>query len=357
MLVTMAQVFPFEQHQLTIISLRNEAPLSEELTQLGAEVLVLNSQGLFSPSFIVELARKISSRKPACVQTHLLYSNVIGGLASTLARTPVSGTLHANDDHPRYRKTLKRKIETWVMRCCNHHWIAVADSVAESHGKRLPGDRMQVVENAVLLGEMSTDSRLDRDEIRHREFGISPESESNARVCIFVARLVTVKGHVDLIEAFAIVRQSRPMDVLVLVGDGPEEDAIKEKIESLQLSNAVKLLGHRRDITQLLLASDLYVSAAHSEGLPISLLEAMAGSLPIVHTDVGEVHTVISDQCGLLVPPHTPATLAEALVTLLQRGDLAAMGQVSREIVNTRFDSKTWVTRIMEVCSDTRKAR
>ena len=112
------------------------------------------------------------------------------------------------------------------------------------------------------------------------------------------------------------------------------------------------LLGQRRDAPDLLLSADLFVSAAHSEGLPLSLLEAMAASLPVVHTDVGEVSQVVDAECAIVVPVKNPKMFSNAALDILNSPQKQAMSDRARKIVETRFSTTQWVKNLLNELSE-----
>jgi len=348
--VNLARDIDYTTHKLTVISLNGNAPLQQEIEASGASVTVLDSSGLISPPFLLKLHKRLKSIQPTVVQTHLLYSNVIGGIATRFTGIPCCATLHARDDHPRYARSLKRLIETLILRTCHNKWIAVANSVAHSHQRRLPGPRMRVLENAVSCKDQSSFTTQQRKNIREQTFNVSSLEDSAVWIC--VSRLVKIKGIEDLLDAFTLALRVRPQDKLIIVGSGPEEDSIKAHIESLNLTEHVRLLGQRRDVASLLLSADLFVSAAHSEGLPLSLLEAMAASLPVVHTDVGEVSQVVDQECAIIVPVKNPQLFASAALDTLNSNRIQAMRNRAREIVQTRFGTTTWIEKLLTELSE-----
>ena len=348
--VNFARNFDYKSHKLTVISLTNRTPLKQEIEVCGANVAVLDSSKLISLPFILKLNRLLKSVRPNVVQTHLLYGNVIGGIATRLVGVRCCATLHGRDDNPRYAHSAKRLVETLVLRTCHSRWIAVAHSVATSHQKRLPGPRMRVVENAVSCNAQENFTSHLRDTIREQTFNI--QSSTDAAVWICVSRLVKIKGIFDLLDAFALALHNRPQDRLVIVGSGPEEDSIKAHIKANDLADHVMLLGQRRDVPDLLLSADLFVSAAHSEGLPLSLLEAMAASLPVVHTDVGEVSQVVDAECAIVVPVKNPKMFSNAALDILNSPQKQAMSDRARKIVETRFSTTQWVKNLLNELSE-----
>ena len=147
-----------------------------------------------------------------------------------------------------------------------------------------------------------------------RRFGIAPD----AFVMVAVGNLHTYKGHRDLIEACGLAseRLPTPWRVLVAGRDAEGNRALYEQlIVERGLSERITLLGERKDVAQLLFAADLFIHPSHHEGLPNSVIEAMAAGLPVVATAVGGVpETVLSVgtlQTGRPAVPHDPARLAE----------------------------------------------
>ena len=120
---------------------------------------------------------------------------------------------------------------------------------------------------------------------------------------------------------------------LVLVGEGPNARAIETEIERLQLQPHVRLLGLRHDVPKMLAAADLFLLTSISEGIPLTVIEAMAAGLPVVSTNVGGVpEIVVEGQTGLLAPSGDAAGLAAAVSRLA--GDAALrkqMGEAGRQ--------------------------
>jgi glycosyltransferase involved in cell wall biosynthesis len=154
-------------------------------------------------------------------------------------------------------------------------------------------------------------------------------------------RLERAKRHSDLLAAVAVIRASQP-DVRVLIaGKGSLHDALQAEIETLGLTQNVSLLGLRTDVRALMQAADGFVMSSAWEGLPIVLLEASASGLPIVATDVGGSHDVISEgESGFIVPPRQPRQVADAMLRMMALAPTQrrAMGERGREQSVSDFD-------------------
>jgi glycosyltransferase involved in cell wall biosynthesis len=155
---------------------------------------------------------------------------------------------------------------------------------------------------------------------------------------VFVGRLVPVKGLPVLLQAWKSV-VARTTARLVIAGDGPQRTELQQLAAALGLADSVDFLGNVSDVPSVLAGASLYVQPSFQEGMPNSVLEAMACGLPVVATRVsGNVDLVADGDSGLLVPPGDAQALAEALALLLDAPERThAMGLRAREIVERRF--------------------
>ena len=175
-------------------------------------------------------------------------------------------------------------------------FIAVSDDVAGRRCASLPAAsrRLFTIPNGV---DVERFGRQGEREAARAGLGVAPQ----ARVMIVVAKLFAQKGHTVLLEALAST-PLRPDDAVLFVGDGPERGRLEQLAEQRGLA-AVRFLGNRPDVPQLLAASDLFVLPSLWEGLPMALLEGMASGLPVIATDVaGSRQVVVPGQSGMLVP-------------------------------------------------------
>jgi glycosyltransferase involved in cell wall biosynthesis len=152
-----------------------------------------------------------------------------------------------------------------------------------------------------------------------------------------VGRLHEPKDFVTLVRA---VPSLEPGSVRVrIAGDGPDRAAIEDEIAQLGLDGAVELLGARDDVAALLAQADVFVLPSRSEGMPMSVLEAMAAGLPVVASAVGGMPELVRDgETGALVPAGDPAALARALAPLVTDAELRArLGRGGRERAERDF--------------------
>jgi glycosyltransferase involved in cell wall biosynthesis len=128
-----------------------------------------------------------------------------------------------------------------------------------------------------------------------------------------------VKGHAFLIVAAKTICREYPNAVFLLIGDGQERPKLERQVKEMGLEPNFLFLGARKDVPELLACCDLSVLPSQSEGLPNSVLEAMAAGVAVVATSVGGVPELIENEVsGLLIPPNNPSALSGAILRLLR---------------------------------------
>nr|WP_319934246.1 glycosyltransferase [Lichenihabitans sp. Uapishka_5] len=201
--------------------------------------------------------------------------------------------------------------------------ICVSEAAAASFRARLddPG-KLTVVPN----GHPTRPAGRERAAVR-QDFGID-----DARpVLLNVARFTPQKDHATLIAALPALLRRHPDAELWLAGTGPLEAATRQAVVAAGLDDAVRFLGHRSDVPDLLAAADLFVLPSRFEGLPLAVLEAMAAGRAVVATAVGGTDEAVADgHTGRLVPPGDPAALANAIAATLAPGCAQRFGDAGR---------------------------
>lgn len=160
-----------------------------------------------------------------------------------------------------------------------------------------------------------------------------------------VGNLRYQKNYPNLIKGFRIVENKLGKVRLIIAGEGKRKGELEALIKGLGLNGKVLLLGPRHDIPEVMKIMDVYCLASTFEGLPLSLLEAMAAGLPVVGTDVPGIRDVIiHERNGLLVPPDNPGELSTALIRILTDQGLAKdLSEKGREYVFQTHGMEDWI--------------
>jgi len=211
---------------------------------------------------------------------------------------------------------------------------AVGDTVA---ALGVPRDRITVIPNgvdAVRFGRMTGD---------RARLGVNGARTVVGSVGCLAAR----KDYATLLDALALLAARGHEFSAVLVGDGPEREALEQRARSLGLEPRVKFLGERSDVDRLLPAMDIFVLSSREEGIPNALLEAMAAGRPSVATAVGGTCEVMTDgETGWLVPARAPESLANALADAIDHPDEARRrGEAARRAAVERMSIEAMVRR------------
>lgn len=205
--------------------------------------------------------------------------------------------------------------------------ISITEYLKSLFGKimLLPASRVKVISHWRPLERIA---RLS-DAARHNR------SDPMA-VILTVSRLDWVKDFPSMINAFAYFISFEPESRFDIVGDGALLPQLEEQVHRLGITDKVRFLGHRNDVPMLLGSSDIFLFATSPiEGLGLVMHEAMAAGTPVVCTDVGPCREVLGDGIGgILVPPHDPEALAQAMLMLWSNpARRAALAQQAREFV------------------------
>lgn len=324
-----------------VITLRedNAPSILDPIRLSGIQVIALHASTIFNIRRIWRLANILKDEKVDIVQTHLIYSNILGSLAARLAKIPMIATLHSTTARRDLKSWIFKRVENFLLRKFATRIVAVGQVVADFNKDHYGYRRIDVIPNGIPKPEIPQPG--ERDRLRQEVTGNGSDS-----IIITVGRFSSAKGYDDMIEAFNMLRMRDTKSKLLMVGSGGTVNSIRDKIENLQLTQSVILAGERDDVHHLLALSDVYVSSSHREGLPLAVLEAMMAGLPIVATSVGDIPNVVTEETGVVVPPHRPELLAAAIEDILKNPKKrAAMGKAAHRRVMNEYSLEAWMKR------------
>jgi glycosyltransferase involved in cell wall biosynthesis len=341
---------------------RREGGVERDVLAQGFDVRFLPSG---RPARVRALRGLIRDASPALVQTTLAEATLTGRFAAAGTGVPVLTSLvnqlytpeRMADPHVRPSAVRAlRAVDVWSARHLTAHFHAITEAVKRwaVATLRVPGERVTVIErgrDAARLGEPSP--------ARRARARASLELSDDVAVIVAVGRQEFQKGHRFLLEAMPSVLRAHPEAVLLLAGrEGAETPHLRTLAARSELAGAVRFLGHRDDLPDVLAASDVFAFPSLWEGLGGSVLEAMALGLPIVASGLEPVAEVVEGgRCAVLVPPSDPAALASAIVSLLGDPDrAAALGARGRDIFHRRFTLERSTERMVALCRKVARA-
>jgi len=257
--------------------------------------------------------------KPEIVHTHSAKAGFIGRLAARSLRVPT--IVHTPHVFPfQWSAGMRGRLYFALERYASSGpgtIVCVSESQRDDALQRelCDASKLVVIRNAIEPHAMPANARA----AARAMLGLP----ADARVVGMVARLAPQKGVGVFARAAADALRARPETIFVLVGGGPLEDELRERLEALKVSpEHFRIWGHREDAEALYPAFDILVLSSLYEGLPYVLLEAMARGVPVVATDVLGSRDVVADGVtGLLARVNDPADIAEKIVSLLDDPD------------------------------------
>jgi len=175
-----------------------------------------------------------------------------------------------------------------------------------------------------------------------------------SKVVGMVARLDLKKGFEYLLRAASELHSAFPGLKVVIVGEGPDRNEIEGMIQRFGLQSNVILAGQHSDMPGIYAAMDVFVLPSLNEGLPMTILEAMAASRPVIATRVGAIPRVIQDgETGLLVDPGDTDGLRNALARLLADSDLCSrLGAAGHDWVSRNYTSEAMALKYRQMYDD-----
>jgi glycosyltransferase involved in cell wall biosynthesis len=318
--------------EFTVGYMEDKEDLVSEIKAAGIPVKSFEEASRFDPQAFVRLRRFLKSESFDILHAHLPYAQTVGRLAALGTIDGVISTQHviAENYHPITRATerLTQPIDDTT--------VAVSNGVERSfigtaHPPNELGHSWCTIYNGIDVEEFKGNvDAVDRHEVRAKL-----ELDPDAVTLLNVGRYVPVKNQRVLIRAIA--RADLKVNLLV-VGDGPLKQELRSLAAELGVTNRVQITGHVPEIYPYYAVSDLFVSPSQEEGLPITLLEAMAAELPVLASDIPGSREVVDDgTTGILYPPGDSDALISGIEMLRDRDRRRSFGTAGHERVRRVF--------------------
>jgi glycosyltransferase involved in cell wall biosynthesis len=331
---TMCRMQRDRGHTASVHCLYLVGVLGEDLQAEGFEVVLHRPHSFFL--LMRCLYRAFKRSRPDVVHCHNATAAILAALPARLAGVEtVIATRHGLVDPP---YLLRRELKfALASRCCD--WI-----VGVCEGTR----------TNLLAAPFAA-----RDRIIHIYNGASPADiravprQKSGFTLLYVGRLAPLKDLATLLHAVALTRSHHPNVRLWIVGDGPLDFSLRKLTDELGLKECVTFFGEQADVSPFLLAADLFVSSSVTEGLPVSLLEAMSAGLPALVTDVGGMREIARLSGAVtLVPSSDPEGMAGALCDAVARQqELHKMGRLASYCYEEHFRPERMLDEYMNLYS------
>lgn len=347
--VELAKRLHASHYCVTVAALQGKGPLRTALQEAGIRIVdfpkkggLVSARGAYQ---FLRLVRFIRRERFGVVHSHDLWANLVAVPAAKLAGAPLVLSSQRDLAHLYWYTPSRNKVISRI-----HRWsdgvVVNSSAVSDLVQKQflVPAERIHLLYNGIDF------ERFSRAQA-HRE-KLLPMVARDAPLILTVANMHSaVKGHFDLIEAAKILRASYPQAKFIFAGDGEHRPRFENSVKDSGVQDSVIFLGQREDIPELLCCCDVFVLASHAEGLPNSILEAMAAGRPVVATAVGGIPEVIEDRRnGLLVPPRDPVSLADALLKILKDRDFGTrLGLAGHEHARSQFSFDSAVAKLKSI--------
>ncbi len=313
------------------------APLVKQATELAIETWPVPPmpEGWLGAARLPKFAWQLRNKRPAVFHAHLtwprgckfgLAAAIMAGIPAIIATEQLFVETSLNSSIRLQQRLLARGVD---------RYIAVSREVASRLHEtfHIPPGKLKVIPNGIPV------TAFNRPANPALRATLTPSLERP--IILTLARLDKQKGLSYLLEAAAQV----PGALFVLVGDGPERESLETQSRQLGTTERVIFLGYRQDVADLLSICDVMVLPSLFEGLPLSVLEAMAANKPVIATNIGGTNeAVIDNETGLLVPPADSAALAAAIHKLLENPQLSQkLAAAGKKQVQRKFSVEAMV--------------
>lgn len=324
-------------------------PLEDEIRAAGVVVENLEARNLRDVRAFRRLLGIVRERRIDIIHAHLTYAAIWAGVASLVTRVPSIATMHVA---PPKDEGFREAARQWIMRrVVNHHaarTVVVSDALRQEFASAgIRRSKLIVVHNGVDVRTSSSDTGRTR-----RELGVDEVALLLTAVAVFREG----KGIDVLLRAVARIADSFPSMRVLVAGEGPKREEWELLARGLGIDSRVIWTGFRRDVGDLLEASDLFVHPTLADAFPTVVLEAMAAGLPVIASRVGGVPEIVEDGVtGKLVPAGNDQALAEAIAEALRNSSWRRdAGVAARERARREFSIEGWIDRLERLYAEVR---
>ncbi|MDX8343181.1 glycosyltransferase [Rossellomorea sp. YZS02] len=294
-LISLLQQFNKEEVMLGVFQ---EGKLSKEARELGLPVVLFGQSSRYDFSVLKKIKTLIKEQNITIVHTHGPRANLFTYFLRKQINFKWITTIHSDPSKDFIKGGVKGKVFTWLnMKVLKEidYFFAVSNRFKEMLVEfGLDSKKIFVIYNSIPFDEVY-EQKITREDLCLKETDF---------LIVMVARLHPIKGHELAFKSIKdLSNQGYNQVKLLLIGDGPIGNELKQKVDQLELSEKIKFLGYQKDVHSYLALSDVKLLASYSESFPLVILEAARAETPVISTDVGGVKDLISEKrFGWVVP-------------------------------------------------------
>jgi len=339
--------FNKEKFKVGICCLRKRDKAGAFLEELGIKVYYLN-KSKFNFLTLTDLLGLVEKIDADILHLHGYGATTFGRVCGKIKKIPCIVHEHMYDVKiPSYQR-----LADLLLSRTHYQAIAVSKSVKEFlvSYRKIAEERIDVIYNGAPLDayRKNVENKLFHEKKRDWKAKLNiPESYKTVGI---VGRLHAIKGHCYFLEAVKLIKKEYKKAKFIVIGDGELLEQLKNKCQKLGISEDVIFTGYCDDVPSMLINIDIKVISSLSEGVPLTLFEAMAANCAIVSTNVGGISEVImNNDTGLLVPPKDPEALAEKILSLLKDTKYCSTMAAKAKEMSVHYDVRSGVHRF-EAC-------
>lgn len=331
-----------------IISSSNGPEFIEEVKSHGIKVHTVDLMASrINFKNLLKLNKILEEEKIDIVHAHGTRAAFYIGILSLIKPIKFVYTVHGFS-YRRGVKTLKNQLSMQVERFIankSKKVISVSDT-----------DRKDAIQIGILKQSNSTTIYNSVDDKEFLKKKILNFNKETIKICT-IGRFVEQKGYEYLIKAIPEIIKKKPNSEFILIGDGPLKNEMEYLSKELGVNQYIKFLGYRNDVSKILVNSDIFVLPSLWEGLPISVIEALASKVPVVATSVnGTVEIVESGSSGVLVRPKDVEELAQAIVDILENEKTAVQyAEEGYKTFNEKFTLSQMIDKTINIYNNISK--
>ncbi len=318
------------KHIKILVVLLNNDRLAAELKSAGVEVRIVNEAQFSFSVLAMELSKIIKEFSPHIIHSHRYKENLLAWLVTrTRRRIRLIATQHGMPEVTEKEQNLPARLRARLffrlLSCCFARTVLVSEEMRQS----LAGSHGFTVKNTNVI---------------HNGISLPPniiQQTTDKLIIGSAGRLFPVKDFSLMVDiAKLVISQSDAVD-FVLAGDGPERPMLEAKAREYGLQDRFRFLGHQNDIDAFYKSLDVYINTSIHEGIPMSVLEAMAYGLPVIAPKVGGFPEIVENGIsGYLVSSRTPGIFSDLILKLLNPQHRHTMASAARNRVKGYFSQE-----------------